>query len=79
MSEELKKSILSKSIDHDQLDQIAGGDMELPCDAECAHVSKRNDCHATVEFGSWCWSNDACGVWEYVYEGCLAETVDLDL
>lgn len=24
-------------------------------------------CAATVEAGSWCWSNDRCGTWDVVY------------
>ena len=76
MSEEQKKEILGKSIDADQLDQVTGGTAiacKLP---ECANISKRDDCKATVELGSWCGSNDACYVSDCDYDGCTKADTD---
>ena len=84
MSEELKKEILNKQVDEAQLDQIAGGrgkPIRRPYKpvSKCANVSKRDDCQATVELGSWCGSNDACLIWDCSYEDCTAEDVDVKL
>ena len=47
----------------DEMDAVAGGDdIDL----------NREPCAATVENGSWCWSNDACKMFEVTYKNWWA-------
>lgn len=73
MSEELKNSILSKNIDLNQLDQLAGGAADI---GQPEPVERRENCQATVEYGSWCGSNDACFAWECDYDLCTLSVAD---
>ena len=79
-NKELKKDILGKRIDGDHLDQISGGTMPpISAQEECAKISKRDNCKATVDLDFWRWSNDACTLLDCKYSVCKSVFVDQSL
>ena len=83
MSEEKKNEILEEKLDTEELDAVSGGGLPTgdnckdPSAEETKYWSNRHGgcdkafykqkCKATVEHGSWCWSNDLCSRWSENY------------
>ena len=68
MSEEMKKEILNKDLSDEELKAVNGGYNIGGCQEDYYEET----CDATVESGSWCWSNDCCEFWDSTYtrKGC---------
>ena len=72
MSEENKNEILKEKVDKEEMDAINGGNRPPVTDERyserhralkeggCSRNYYRQNCTATVEDGSWCWTNDRC-------------------
>ena len=83
MSDEMKKkeeAVFAQELNDEELGKVAGGASDS-FNEDCTRVDKRDiykggfpNCAATVESGSWCASNDACGSMEVDYynmENCF--------
>ena len=76
MSEEM---VFAQELSDDELETVNGG-AETGCRCAMYQCTGNNfryiyflnrfpDCAATVEDGSWCWSNDACTLVQVTYTG----------
>ena len=64
---ERHRSNWNEKLDLDELDAVAGG----------ARDYAKEGCAATVEVGSWCWSNDHCMYWDVTYVNLWSVCPDL--
>ena len=64
---EKHRSSASEKLDLDELDSVSGG-------ADRDWV--KQGCAATVEVGSWCWSNDHCVAFDVTYDNLWATCPD---
>ena len=64
---ERHRSNWNEKLDLDELDAVAGG----------ARDYAKEGCAATVEVGSWCWSNDHCMHWDVTYVNLWSVCPDL--
>ena len=64
---ERHRSNWSEKLDLNELDAVAGG----------ARDYAKEGCAATVEVGSWCWSNDHCMHWDVTYVNLWSVCPDL--
>ena len=64
---ERHRSDWNEKLDLDELDAVAGG----------ARDYAKEGCAATVEVGSWCWSNDHCMHWDVTYVNLWSVCPDL--
>ena len=64
---ERRRSNWNEKLDLDELDAVAGG----------ARDYAKEGCAATVEVGSWCWSNDHCMYWDVTYVNLWSVCPDL--
>ena len=64
---EKRRDYSSKKLELEELDAVSGG-------ADRDWV--KDGCAATCEYGSWCWSNDRCQVWDVTYENFWARCPD---
>ena len=70
MSNEMKKkedAVFAQELNEDELNEVNGGKSLTNKNTICTDGTFRDiydgkfpNCAATVESGSWCWSNDAC-------------------
>lgn len=51
-------TVMNRELDDDELDAVSGGKADGP--GGCNYNFYTRKCQATVEEGSWCWSNDWC-------------------
>ena len=65
MSEEMKKDILNKELSDEELKAVNGGGAKGS--GACNGAYYEESCDATMEKGSWCWSNDYCAAWDSTY------------
>lgn len=68
-------AVFDQDVSPDELRAVAGGgNPESDCTAQnwrdIYHPSFPN-CAATVEEGSWCWSNDSCVRYQVLYVGAM--------
>lgn len=78
MSQEKEKQlmedeIMKQKLDEEELAAVNGGEgphlvgLKAPGGCQAQYFARK--CVATVEEGSWCWSNDACAIhYERYYE-----------
>lgn len=84
MSNEMKKkedAVFAQELNEDELNEVNGGKSLTNKNTICTEGTFRDiydgkfpNCAATVESGSWCASNDACGSMEVDYynmENCF--------
>ena len=64
---ESRRSAKSEKLDLGELDAVSGG-----ADRDW----KKDGCAATVEIGSWCWSNDHCVMFDVTYDNLWATCPD---
>ena len=64
---ERHRSNWNEKLDLNELDAVAGG----------ARDYAKEGCAATVEVGSWCWSNDHCMHWDVTYVNLWSVCPDL--
>ena len=64
---ERHRSNASEKLDLDELDSVSGG-----ADRDWA----TQGCAATVEVGSWCWSNDHCAIFDVTYDNLWSTCPD---
>lgn len=75
MDEEKKNEILGEKYDTEEMEAVSGGGSLGPVKrvktpdthGGCNKNYYRQDCTATVEKGSHCWSNDWCIRWSETY------------
>ena len=77
MSNEMKKkedAVFAQELNEDELNEVTGGKSLTNKNTICTEGTFRDiydgkfpNCAATVESGSWCWSNDACMSGAVVY------------